>query len=723
VDPSRLAPPKTGNTTSKPPEKEVATVPVYAGTSIRNVAVVGHGASGKSTLVDALAFVAGTSRRRGSVQDGTALTDYTPDEIQRQYSINLALAYAEWMDTKVNLIDTPGYLDFVGDAIAGISAADAALIVVSATGGVEVGTEHVWDYAGERGLPRFFFLSLLDKENANFEKVFNDIKEHLTPKVVPIEIPVGEGPEFHGIINLFSKKCHMYKKGTKTGEYDEVDVPTEYEERFAKYSQELMETIATTDDTLLERYLGGEEIGRDEAIAAMKAGVAKGEICPLLCGSAHLTYGMRALLTKLVELVPSPVERPPVAAETWGSAERIELPASDTAPFVAQVFKTVSEPHVGDVTFFRIYSGSVSNGMSVYNAPRNVTEKLNHLSIALGKDRHEVPMLHAGDLGVVAKLKDTHTNDTLSTEAYPVVVPKIPFPPPLAVMAVEVKQRGDEDKLNLGLHKLHEEDPTFHHEYNSELRQTLISGRGERHLEIVIGRLERKFGVHAELGRPKVAYRETFRGKAEGQGKHKKQTGGRGQYGDCWIRIAPLPRGSGYEFQDQIKGGVIPGKYVPAVDKGIQEAAQRGVLAGYPVVDFKVECYDGSYHDVDSNEQSFKMAGILAFRNVAPKAKPVLLEPILEVEVWAPDENLGEVMGDLSSRRGQILGSEQDGRLIKVRALVPEAEMYRYATQLHSMTHGRGSFRWTFSSYQEVPPDVAQKVSQEREAELAHAAS
>ncbi len=691
---------------------------VYKGEAIRNVAVVGHGASGKTSLVDALAFVAGSSSRHGSVQQGTALTDYTPDEIERQYSISLALAHADWNGVKVNFIDTPGYLDFIGDAMAGISAADAALIVVSATAGVEVGTEKTWEYATERGIPRMFFLSQLDKENADFEKVYEDIKEHLTLKVVPIEIPVGAGPEFRGIINLFSEKCHEYKKGTKTGEYDEIDIPAEYKDQFDKYYQEMIETVATTNDDLLERYLGGEEISRDEAIGAMKAGMAAGEIFPLMCGSGHLTYGTRALLSKLVELVPAPMERTTVKAERWGSAEPVEIPTTDDAPFVAQVFKTVSEPHVGDVSFFRVYAGSVSNGAEVYNAPRNATEKLNHLSMAQGKERTEVPILHVGDIGVVAKLKDTHTNDTLSTQANPVVLPKIPFPEPLTVLSVEVKQRGEEDKLSTGLQKLHEEDPTFHHEYNAELRQTLIGGRGERHLEIVIGRLERKFGVHAELGRPRVAYRETFKGKAEGQGRHKKQTGGRGQFGDCWIRISGLPRGAGYEFVDKIKGGVIPSKYVPAVNKGIQEAAERGVTAGYSVVDFQAECYDGSYHDVDSSEQSFKMAGILAFRNVAPKAKPVLLEPILEVDVWTPDENLGEVMGDLSSRRGQILGSEGDGRLTKVRAFVPEAEMYRYATQLHSMTHGRGTFRWQFSSYQEVPPDTAEQIRAAREKEL-----
>ncbi|HEY6208483.1 MAG TPA: elongation factor G, partial [Gemmatimonadales bacterium] len=695
---------------------------VYKTSEIRNVAVVGHGASGKTSLVDALAFVAGTSKRHGSVKDGTALTDYTADEIERKYSINLALAVAEWMDAKINLIDTPGYLDFTGEALAGVYAADAAVVVVSATGGVEVGTEKVWEYCEARDLPRMLFVSLMDKEHADFEKVYQQIRQVLTPRVIPVEIPVGEGPDFHGVINLFSKQCHLYKKGTKAGEYQETDVPAEYQERFERYSKELIERIAETDDTLLERYLGGEEIGRDEAIRAMKAGMLRGELFPLFCGAAELTYGVRALLSKMVELFPAPHERPALEAQKWGSAERLMLKPEDGGPFVAQVFKTISEPHVGDVTLFRVYSGAVRNGQDVYNAPRDAVEKLNHLCVALGKDRSEIAELHAGDIGVVAKLRDTHTNDTLSTREMPVVLRKIPFPEPVITVAIEVKQRGEEEKLSNGLHKLHEEDPTFQHEYNGELQQTLIRGLGERHLEIIVGRLARKFGVHAQITKPKIAYRETFKGRAEGQGKHKKQTGGRGQYGDCWIRIAPLPRGSGFQFLDEIVGGVIPRQYIPAVERGIHEAAARGPVAGYPVVDFKVELYDGSYHDVDSNEQSFKMAGILAFRNVSPNARPTLLEPILELEVWTPDEYQGAVMGDLSSRRGQILGTDKDGRLTKVRALVPEAELEKYATVLHSLTHGRGTYRQKFHVYQEVPPEAVHRVVEARKKELEEAA-
>jgi elongation factor G len=691
---------------------------IYKTGEIRNVAVVGHGASGKTSLIDALAFVAGTSKRHGSIKDGTALTDYTADEIERKYSINLALAVAEWMDTKVNLIDTPGYLDFTGDALAGVYAADGALIVCSGTAGVEVGTEKVWEYCEQRGLPRMFCVSLMDKEHADFERVFQQIKDRLTAKVIPVEIPVGDGPAFHGIINLFSKECHFYKKGTKAGEYDEVPIPAEYQERFEKYTQELMEAIAATDDTLLERYLGGEEIGRDEAIAAMKAGMARGELFPLFCASGELTWGTRALLSKMVELLPSPAERPPVEAQVWGGGEKVTLRPTDDGPFAAQVFKTVSEPHVGDVTYFRVVSGHVKNGQEVYNAPRSATEKLNHLCVSVGKERTEIAELHAGDIGCVAKLRDTHTNDTLSAAATPLVLAKIPFPEPIVTVAVQVKQRGEEDKLSTGLHKLHEEDPTFRHEYNAELGQTLIRGLGERHLEIVVGRLARKFGVHADLLKPKVAYRETLKGRAEGQGKHKKQSGGRGQYGDCWIRIAPLPRGGGFVFDDQIVGGVIPRQYIPAVERGVVEAAARGPIAGYPVVDFKVELYDGSYHDVDSNEMSFKMAGILAFRNVSPNCRPALLEPILEVTVWTPDEYQGAVMGDLSSRRGHILGTEPDGKLVRVKAHVPEAELDRYATVLHSITHGRGTYRAKFHTYQEAPPDVAHKVADARKKEI-----
>jgi elongation factor G len=674
---------------------------VYGSSAIRNVAFVGHGASGKTTLVDALAFVSGSSKRHGTIQDGTTLTDYSADEVERKHSISLGVAFAEWMDTKLNLLDAPGFLDFLGEATAALHSADAAVVVITATGGVEVGTEKVWELADRLHLPRLIFVSQMDRERANFERVFDDVKAHLSPKVVPVEIPVGDGPNFHGIVNLFTGETHVYRKGTKAGEYETVALPDDVKDSYAKYHDQLVESIAATDDALLEKYLGGEELSRGEIVKALKKGVLAGEIVPMLVGSSTLTYGMRALLTEMVDLLPSPLEAPPPRG------------APDGAPLQGHVFKTISEPHVGDVTLFRLYKGSVKTGEEVWNQEHSVTEKLNHLSVQQGKERIEVPELHAGDIGSVAKLRDTHTNDTFCRKDYPVHLDPIPYPEAVATSGVLVRNRGEEDKLAAGLHRLHEEDPTFHFEYSSELHQTLIHGMGERHFDIILGRLEKKFGVHAELVRPKVAYRETLRGKAEGQGKHKKQSGGRGQYGDCWIRLAPRPRGAGYEFVDAIVGGVIPNKFIPAVDRGIQEAAVRGVIAGFPLVDFQAECFDGSYHDVDSNEMSFKMAGILAFRNVATKARPVLLEPLLDVTVWAPAEMLGDVMGDLSARRGQILGTDTEGRLTRIRAIVPEAEMFKYATTLHSVTHGRGTFHLEHHGYAEAPPEVTAKVAAE----------
>ncbi len=674
---------------------------IYGPEAIRNVAFVGHGASGKTTLVDALAFVSGSSRRHGSIKEGSTLTDTSPDEIDRKHSISLGIGYAEWLNTKINLLDTPGYLDFFGEVICGLSVADGAVVVLSGVSGVEVGTERCWETCDKLHLPRILFVSGMDKEHANFERVFNDIRDRLTPKVLPVEIPVGDGFQFRGIINLFTQTCQLFKPGSKAGEYEETPVPPEYQDAFERYKEQMTEAVAATDDALLEKYLGGEALTRDEVVPAMKKAMMAGEIVPLFCGSGEQQHGVRALLTELVELFPAPAELPPPVE----------------APLVGRVFKTVSEPHVGDVTLFRLYKGTIKNGDEVWNAEHNIAEKLNHLSVQLGKERHEVAEIHAGDIGSVAKLKDTHTNDTFSKRDKPVRLPPMKFPETEATSAVVVKQRGEEDKLAAGLHKLHEEDPTFHFEYNSELGQTLIRGMGERHFEILLGRLARKYGVHAELTRPKVPYRETFKGIAEGQGKHKKQSGGRGQYGDCHIRIAPLARGSGYEFVDSIVGGVIPGKFVPAVDKGVQEAAQKGPVAGFPCVDFRCECYFGSYHDVDSSEQAFKMAGILAFRNVSPKARPVLLEPIIAVQVRVPSDYLGDVLADLSPRRAQILNTESDGRSTIVNALIPQAELYRYSAALHSITHGRGTHTERFHGYAEVPGDVAAKVAAEHKKE------
>ena len=686
----------------------------YKGSEIRNIAVVGHGASGKTSLVDALAFVSGSSKRHGSVKDGTALTDHAPEEIERGYSINLGPAYAEWQDTKINLIDTPGYLDFQGDAVAGLAAADGALVVVPATSGVEVGTERMFREAVARRDPVLFVVSMMDKEHSDFDRIYQQIKSRLTNKVIPVEIPIGQGADFHGVVNLFTKKAHQFKRGVKTGEYQETEIPDEAKPQFDKYYNELIEAISATDDTLLEHYLEGGEISRDEAINGMKEAMKRMDLFPLFCISSELNYGMQAVLSTIVEVMPNAYEMEELHAFKGAEGDAtVEIHAKDDGPCVAHVFKTMSEPHVGDVTFFRLFSGSITNGDELYNVTRSGAEKLNHLSIAQGKERIEVPKLHAGDIGCVAKLRNTHTNDTLSSRQHPVRLPLISFPEGTIQMAVHAANRADEEKLQAGLHRLHDEDPTFEVHYNAETHETIVSGLGERHLEVAMAKLKRKFSVTAELSKPKIAYRETLKGKGEGQGRHKKQSGGRGQFGDCWVRFAPLPRGSGYQFVDEIVGGSIPRQYIPAVDRGIQEASVRGIIAGYPLVDFKVEVFDGSYHTVDSNEMSFKMAGILAFKAVAPKCKPVLLEPLDEIEVTTPDDYMGDVLGDLSSRRGHILGTEPSDNGTVIRAIVPQAELHTYASSISSMTQGRATFKRRFKGYEEAPQEVAQKVIEE----------
>ena len=692
----------------------------YTTDRIRNVAVLGHGGAGKTSLIDALCYTAGSSRRKGNVSDGSALTMYTPEEASHGISLQCTPAFCEYSGAKINLLDTPGFIDFVGETLAAIRVADSAVIVVGATSGVEVGTETVWEYAENRGIPRFFFVSMMDKEHASFERVYEDIKARLTEKVVPVEIPIGEGPDFHGIINLFSERAHLYKAGTEKGEYDEVDVPEELRAKFDKWETELQETLATTDEVLLDRYLEEGKISREEAIEAMHKGVVSGEIVPLFCGSAEHSYGMQALLKKLVELCPSPAEAGPETAQRAGLEEEVHLSPSDDETFSALIYKTASEPHLGELSYFRVMSGTVSNGQEVKNGERGTVEKLNHLSVPMGKDRFEVAKLHAGDLGVVAKLKGAHTNDTLSDMSRPVILAKIAFPKPEIAVAILGEGRNDEDKLGEVLPKLHEEDPTFVAEFDPELHQTIARGLGELHLVVQMERMKRKYGVAVHMEQPKIAYRETITKEAEGQGRHKKQSGGRGQFGDCWIRLRPRAAGEGYEFVNSIKGGVIPTKYVPSVDKGIQEAAARGVLAGFRCVDFEARCYDGSYHSVDSSDIAFKLAGSSAFKNVAAKCRPVILEPIIEITVTTPDDYVGDIMSDMNQRRGKVLGMEPTAGRTTIKALVPEAELYKYSTSLRAITQGRAHHSRSLSGYEAVPElEVPKVIAASKEAAAA----
>jgi elongation factor G len=695
----------------------MATTKEYTTERIRNVAVLGHGGSGKTTLVDALCFVAGSSRRHGSVDDGTALTMYTPEEVGHGLSMQTTPAFAEWDGVKINLLDTPGYMDFTGEALAATRVADGAVVVLGATTGVEVGTEQVWDYCEDRGIPRLFFVSMMDKENADFDSVYADIGEHLTGKAVPVEIPIGAGDDFQGIINLFSGRAHIYDPASATGEYKESDIPEELQDKFEEWRTELMETIATTDDTLLEAYLEGGEIARGQALDAMKNAMARGEIFPLFCGAPQKTWGTRALVRKLVELMPNPAEAPAEIAQRPNIDQVVELRAADDQPFAALVYKTMAEPHVGELSFFRIYSGKLTNGMDVLNANRDTTEKMAHISVAQGKDRMEVSTLHAGDLGVVAKLKATHTNDTLCDASRALVIEPIRFPKPDIAVAIRAASRSDEDKIGTGLTRLHEEDPTFASGYDAEVKQTIIRGLGELHLDVQIERLQRKYGVEVTTEQPRIHYRETIRRQAEAQGRYKKQTGGRGQFGDCHVRLKPLPRDEGYVFTDSISGGVIPNKFIPSVDKGIQEAAGKGVIAGYPVVDIEAECYDGSYHSVDSSDVAFQVAGSLAFKRAVQDAAPVLLEPVMKVEIITPEDFMGDIMGDLNQRRGKIQGMDSQGSKTVIRALVPEAELYKYATTLRSMSHGRAVHTREFHGYEEVPQHVAQKIIEESQRE------
>ncbi len=688
----------------------MASAKEYPTDRIRNVVVVGHGGSGKTSLIDALCFVSGSSKRHGSVADGTALTMHAPEEQAHGISIQLTPAYAEHMDTKINLLDTPGYLDFAGDTLSAVRVADAAIVVVSATAGVEVGTERVWEYCEARGIPRIIFLSMMDKEHASFERTFAQIKERLTPKALPVEIPIGEGADFRGIVNLFTERAILYKKGATKGEYDETDIPPELKEIETRWETDFQETLATTDEALLEEYLESGHISREQEVTAMAKGMRGAEIFPVFCGAAPLTYGASLLLDELVELLPSPKDARP---ERVGEEE---LTADDSGPLAALVFKTASEPHVGELTFFRIYSGQVANASEVVNASDDQTEKLNHLSISMGKERLEVPKLHAGDIGVVAKLKHTHTNDTLCTKAKKIELDTIEFPPADIAIAIKGVTRADEDKLGEVIPRLHEEDPTFSASFNAELQQTIARGVGEVHLDIQFERMARKFGVKVVTEPPKIPYRETITRTAEGQGRHKKQSGGRGQFGDCWVRLKPGKSGTGYTFVDAIKGGVIPGKFVPSVDRGVQEAADRGIVAGYPVVDFTAEVYDGSYHAVDSSDIAFKLAGIQAFKSVAPKCGPILLEPIVEVAVTTPDEYMGDIMGDLTSRRGKVLGMDPGNGRTTIRAVVPEAELFKYAAALRSMTQGRAHHTRKPAGYEPAPEHITQKVKQEREA-------
>ncbi len=680
---------------------------------IRNLGLFGHGGSGKTTLTEGLLYASGAITRMGNVEQGNTTTDFDEDEIRRKISINCAIANSSWKKSRIFLLDTPGYLDFIGDAISSIYVVDTACFVVSGVDGVEVQTELMWEKANAAGIPRIIFISKLDRERASFERTLKDISATLKGNTVPLMLPIGEEHNFKGIIDLISSRAF---EASGQGKVTEIPVPEDLSDAVAKYKEKIVDAVAETDDSLLEKYLEEGELSDDDVLPALKKAILAGTLIPILCGSAVKGIGMVQLLDFIVDVLPRPEELPDISGKT-PSGEELTRPRKSDAPLTALVFKTMADPYVGKLTYLRIFSGTMKSDSTVLNSSNGKTERIGQLYLIKGKEQTPVATLRAGELGAVAKLGETYTGDTLCDRENPMVLPRIEYPKPVMSLAVAPKTKGDEDKLSTALTRLREEDPMLEVKRDTEINQTLISGAGEAHLDVVVEKMRRKFGVDVITESPKIPYKETIRKTVEAEGKHKKQTGGHGQYGHVFLKLEPMNRGEGFEFVDKIVGGVIPRQYIPGVEKGVVAAMQEGFLAGYPLIDMRVTLYDGSFHTVDSSELAFKMAASKAIKEGVSKAEPVLLEPIMTVEVTVPEQYMGEVIGDLNAKRGRILGMEPKGKMQVVKAQVPLAEMSRYSIDLRSITGGRGVFSMEFSHYEEVPEHIAQKIIAEAKKE------
>jgi elongation factor G len=682
---------------------------VYDAPSIRNIAVVGHGGAGKTSLVSALLFDMGAANRLGRTEDGTAVTDFDPDEIERKISLQTALAYGEWKKTKINFIDAPGYAVFVGEAMAALRVADAALLVVDALHGVEVQTEKDWALAAEQGLPRAFVINRLDRERASFERALSSIEGTFGRAVVPIAFPIGEERSFKGVVDLVQEKACLYPEDEGTA-FQTVNVPADLGTQARTLRDKLVEMVAESNEDLIEEFFEKGTLSQKDLVRGLRQAIVSGKLHPVLPASAIHNIGGNVILDAIVDLLPSPLDRgPATGTHPTTKATTNRKPTTDE-PVSAFVFKTIVDPHAGQISLFRVYSGTLKADSHVHNITRDADERIGHLLLLEGKSQVQVSEIQAGDLGATAKLRDTHTNDTLADKNFPIVYEPVHYPEPSTTFAIEPKTRGDEDKISIALHRLMEEDPELRIGRDAQTHEMLLSGMGQLHVEVTVGRLRKRFKVEVNLKKPKIPYRETIKAAAEGHGRHKKQTGGHGQFGDCKIRMKPLPRGSDFKFVDDIFGGSIPRNYIPAVEKGIQESRLRGYLAGFPMVDFQVEVFDGAYHDVDSSEMAFKIAGSLAFKDAVAKCKPTLLEPVMAVEIGVPEEYAGAVMGDLSSRRGRPQGMEPKGTLQVIKAEVPLSEMLSYDADLTSMTGGRGSYHMEFGHYDEVPGHQLDKV-------------
>ena len=669
----------------------------YTIKDIRNIALISHAGSGKTSFAEAIVYNAGASNRFGKVDDGTTVSDYSEDEIERKVSISASILSFKYGGKRVNIIDSPGYADFMGEMLSALNAADSAVLLVDAHDGIQVGTEKTWSMASDIGLARVIFLNKLDKENVNFYAVVDSVKEKFGKSCILVNMPIETGPDFKGVVDVLDTKATDKLSG-------------EYKEKALELKNSLIEAVAEKNDELLEKYLEGKELSPEEIKNGFKKAVSNRELFPIYCGSATLNIGIKELMSNMFDILPSPLDMKIKKAKDPNTGQNKELKPDGTGNFSGFVFKTVSDPYVGQLTIFRVYTGSIKADTSFYNATKRTTERIGHILSVFGKEQRTVTEAIAGDIVAVAKLKDTLTGDSLCNEKDQIIFEPIEFPEPAISFSIKPKTRADEDKISIALHKLTNEDQTFKSKREDQTKELIISGMGDLHLDIMINRLKKRFGVDVEKGIPKVAYKETIKKMTKLQGKYKRQTGGHGQYGDCWLQLEPLERGKGFEFVDKVVGGVIPKNYIPSIEKGVVDAMSHGAIAGYQIVDMRVIVYDGSYHEVDSSDMAFKIAGAMALRKGVLEANPILLEPIMDVDVIVPEEFMGDITGDLNSRRGRIAGMDVQGKYQVIKAKVPIAEMSKYASELKSITGGRGSYSMRFSHYDEVPAKQAQTI-------------
>lgn len=677
--------------------------------STRTFAIIAHGGAGKTSLSEAMLFDSGATTRLGKVDDKTSIMDYEPEEVKRSLTISTSFSSFPWKKHHLTVIDTPGDFNFIAETRMSMMGADAVVVITDAIDGVRVQTEKVCEFADDFDLPRLFFVSKMDRERADFMKTVEDIQSNFGKSCVPFQVPIGASEAFKGVVDVLTGKAYVYAQGD-SGKFEIQDIPPDFADQVAGIRDEIVERVAESDDVLLEKYLEEGELSPDEVRAGLRTAVTTGKLVPILCGSGVTNIGIQLLMDVIVDCFPSPVDRPPKKGlPIKGDEEVVRNPTVDD-PFSALVIKTISDPYAGRLSVLRIFSGVLKPDSTVLNSTKDTKERFGQLLRLKGKNQESVESAGPGDIVAVAKLKETTTQDTLCSEKSPIVYPRIELPPPIYSLAVEPKSKGDEDKIFSSLSRLMEEDLTLKLDRNEETKEMILSGMGEIHIEATVDKLKRKFGVEVNLKLPKVSYKETIKGKTRIQGKYKKQSGGRGQYGDCWIEMEPRGRGEGFEFVDKIVGGVIPRQYIPAVEKGIVDASEEGPLAGFPVVDFKVDLVDGSFHAVDSSEMAFKIAGSMAFKKAVMEAKPTLLEPIMYMEIVIPDDCMGDIIGDLNSRRGRVLGMESSGKKQIVKANVPHSEVLKYAPDLRSMTAGRGMFTMRFSHYEEVPGQAQEKI-------------